>query len=185
MGAGRLEAVSQNLTEFAARVARIEQNIASARQLLFVGVDEVYSMPRRDRNPKVSRGRVLLGKLMSPLTFVAALAMGALAHGAGQVLRYHVQGLADLNANPDVDMMVQTALGLAIALVAGLALGMSSKIATALKAVGVLGGVLFFHNAVHLWPQRFVPLTSEEWVNQIVSHTTEFSVMWRGATVPF
>jgi hypothetical protein len=180
-----LDAVSQNHTEFAARLARIEKNISSARQLLFVGVDEVYSMPRRDRKPRVSRGRALLGRLLSPLGYVAALAVGAVAHGVGQVLRFHVQGLADLNANPDVDMMVQTVLGLAIALVAGFALGMKSKIATTLKAVGVLCGVLFFHNAVHMWPQRFVALTSEEWVGQIVSHTTEFSVMWRGATVPF
>ena len=42
MGAGRMDATSQNHLDFAARVARIQGNIASAQQLLFVGADEVY-----------------------------------------------------------------------------------------------------------------------------------------------
>jgi hypothetical protein len=35
---------------------------------------------------------------------------------------------------------------------------------------------------VHIWPRHFAALTSELWVNQMVTHTKAFSLMWRGIT---
>ena len=175
-----MDAISQNHLEFAARLARIEKSVASARQLLFVGVDEVYWMPRRDRRARPSRGRAFLGNLLYPVSLVAAVALGALSHGLGQVVRFHVQGMPDRAANPDIEMLVQIILGIVLSMVLGLALGLNSKAFTALKSVGVVLGLLLFHNAVHLWPRPFAQVTSEIWVNQIVSHTKVYSLVWRG-----
>ena len=175
-----MNAISQNHMEFAARIARIERNVASSRQLLFVGVDEVYSMPRRDRKPKPSRGKAFLGNLMYPVSLVAAVALGAVSHGLGQIARFHIQGMPDRAANPDIEMLVQITLGIFISVVLGLVLRLNSKAFLTLKSVGVVLGLLLFHNAVHLWPRHFVQATSEIWVNQIVSQTKLYSVVWRG-----
>ena len=175
-----MQAISQNHSDFAARLARIERNIASSTQLLFVGVDEVYQMPRRDRKPKPSRGRVLVSNVLYPVSMVAAVALGAVSHALGQVARYQVQGMPDLKANPDIESLVQIILGIIISMVLGYFLGLNSRAFTTLKSTGVVIGVLFMHNAVHLYPKLFAALTSEIWVNQIVQHTKLYSIMWRG-----
>lgn len=180
-----MDAVSQNHLDFTARVARIKLNIASSRQLLFVGVDEVYSMPRRDRKAKASRGRAMLGNLLYPLSMAAAVALGLLSHGLGQVVRYHVQGKPDLKANPDIEMLVQVVVGIALAMGLGYALRLNATAFMTLKSVGVVLGTLLFHNAVHLWPRHFATLTSELWVNQVVSQSKAYSLMWRGISFVF
>lgn len=174
-----MDAASQNHLDFVARLARVKHNLASSRQLLFVGVDEVYSMPRRDRKPRPSTVKALLGNVMYPVSMVAALALGALSHGLGQVARFHVQVMPDA-ASPDIEMLVQVMLGIVIAMVLGLALRLNSTAFTMLKSVGVVLGLLMFQNAVHLWPRHFAALTSEPWVTQIISHTKPFSILWRG-----
>lgn len=177
-----MTAISQNHLEFAARLARIEQNIAGSRQLLFVGVDEVYSLKRRDRKPKPSRGRVVFGNLWHPVSLVLPVALGILSHGIGQVLRFHVQGMQAAAANPDVEMLVQIVLGFAIVTVLGYVLRSHNRAVTTLKSAGVVLGLLFFHNAVHLWPLAFAKVTSALWVNDIVADTKPYSLLWRGIT---
>ena len=177
-----MDATSQNHLDFAARVARIQSNIAGAQQLLFVGADEVYSMPRRDRKPKVSRLRALMGKLLYPVSIVVAVALGIAAHGVGQVARFYVQGLPDLKANPDTEMLVQMIVGIVVSMFLGFAFGLNTKAFTTLKSVGVVIGILIFHNFVHLWPQQFAALTSEQWVDQVVSTTNGSSILWRGVS---
>ncbi len=175
-----MQAISQNHSDFAARLARIERNIASSTQLLFVGVDEVYQMPRRDRKPKPSRGMVLIGNILYPVSMTAAVALGAVSHAVGQVARYHVQGMPNLKANPDVESLVQIVVGIVISMLLGYFLGLNSRAFTTLKSTGVVLGALFIHNAVHLYPKFFAMVTSEIWVNQIVSHTKLYSILWRG-----
>jgi hypothetical protein len=177
-----MDAMTENHLDFAARIARIEKGVSSATQLLYVGVDEVYAMPRRDRRPKPSQGKVLITNVLYPVSLVAAVILGAVSHGIGQVARFYVSGVPDLKANPDVEMLVQIILGVAISMVLGFALGLNSRAFTTLKSIGVICGMLFFHNAVHIWPRHFAALTSELWVNQMVTHTKEFSLMWRGIT---
>lgn len=175
-----MNAISQNHMDFAARVARIETAIANSTQMLFVGVDEAYVMPRRDRKVKRSPSRAFIGNLLYPVSLVAAVVLGAVAHGLGQVVRFHVQGLPDLHANPDIETLVQIILGIVIAMVIGTALGLNAKAFMTLKSVGVVVGVLFGHNAVHLWPKLFAALTSEMWVSQVVTQSKLFTLMWRG-----
>ncbi|MEO8242969.1 MAG: hypothetical protein ABI832_11680 [bacterium] len=175
-----MTAMSQNHADFAARLARVQRNADSATQMLFVGVDEAYQMPRRERKARRSRGATLLHNILYPFSLVAAVALGTVSHGIGQVARYQVQGLPDLKANPDIEMLVQVILGISISMLLGYALRLHSKSFTTLKSTGVVIGVLFFHNAVHLYPQEFAAVTSEMWVNQLVHHTLPYSMLWRG-----
>ena len=177
-----MDAASENHLDFAERVKRIEKMRASAQQLLWVGVDEVYAMPCRSRTPKRSRGRTILANLMYPLSMVVAVALGTLSHAIGQVARFHVQGMPDPSANPDVEMLVQIVVGVVISIVLGFFLKLNNHTFTTLKSVGVVLGLLFFHNAVHLWPKAFASATSVLWVNDIVTHTKPGSLMWRGIT---
>ena len=175
-------AITDNHMDFAARIARIEKSGSGATQTLYVGVDEVYAVPRRERKAKASAGRVLLSNFLYPVSLVAAVVLGAVSHGIGQVMRFHIQGVPDLKANPDVEMLVQIILGIVISMVLGFALGLNSRAFTTLKSFGVICGMFFFHNAVHLWPRHFAGVTSELWVNQMVTHTKAYSLMWRGIT---
>ncbi len=181
-GVQHLDALSQSQSqlEFSERISRIAKHANSGKQLLFVGVDEVYAMPRRDRKAKRSTIGTMVGNILSPFVMIAALSLGALSQAIGQVARFHVLGLLDLNANPDVDMAVQFILGMGISMLLGYVLLLNSRGLTVVKALGVCIGVLGYHNAVHLWPQEFAKVTSDLWVNQILSHTQMYSIVWRG-----
>ena len=180
-----MQALSPNHSDFLARAARVEQNLAGARQLLWVGVDEVYSMPRRERTLQVSGFRAFVGNAMYPVSMVAAVVLGAVSHCIGQIARFHVQGLPDLKANPDIETLTQVILGIVISIALGYVFRLQSKSFTTLKSAGAVIGVLFMHNAVHLYPKLFAQATSALWVNQIISHTAPHSMLWRGISFVF
>ena len=180
-----MQALSSNQADFADRLARIEQNIADARQLLWVGVDEVYSLPLRVRKARVTGFQALLQNAMYPLAMVAAVVLGAVSHCIGQIVRFRVQGLPDLNANPDIEMLGQVILGIAISMILGYVFRLHSRSFMSLKSTGVVFGVLFMHNAVHLYPAVFARLTSAMWTNQVISHTQPHSMLWRGISFVF
>jgi hypothetical protein len=119
---------------------------------------------------------------MYPISLVAAVALGAFSHTLGLILRFQVQGLPDLKANPDIEMTVQIILGFSISIILGYFLGLRSSTYTLLKVAGVVLGMLSMHNAVHAYPGLFKPVTSALWVNQVVTHTHPHSVYFRGIT---
>ena len=180
-----MQAISTNHSDFVARAARVEKNVTEARQLLWVGVDEVYSMPKRERKAQITGLRAVLTNAMYPVSMVAAVVLGAASHCIGQIARFHAQGLPNLNANPDIETLGQVILGIVIALALGYVFGLHSKTFTTLKSTGVVIGVLFMHNAVHLYPRVFAAATSGLWVNQVVSHTQPHSMLWRGISFVF
>jgi len=180
-----MDAISHNHTDFAARLARIERQSAASIQLLYVGVDEVHVMPRGNRKPRQTRGQALAGNLLYPFSMAAAVALGAVSHAVGQVVRFHVEGLPDLKANPDIETLVQIILGIVISMGLGYSLGLNSKAFLSLKSAGVVAGVLLGHNAVHAMPKLFASVTSEMWVNLVVTTTPAHSIVWRGISFVF
>ena len=180
-----MSALTPNHSDFLARAARVEKNIAGARQLLWVGVDEVYSMPRRERKAHVTGFGALVQNAAYPVSTLAAVILGAVSHAIGQIGRYHVQGLSNQAANPDIETLAQIILGIVIAMALGYVFRLHSKSFTTLKSMGVVLGVLFMHNAVHLYPKVFAVLTSPMWVNQVVSQTEAHSMLWRGISFVF
>ena len=160
-----MNAISQNHSDFADRVARIEQQSAASVQLLFVGVDEVYVMPRGNRKPRASRGQLVFGNLLYPLSIVSAVILGAVSHMIGQVMRFHIQGLPDLKANPDIETLVQICVGIAISVVLGYGMGLGSKAflltSPAPQAIAFIGiewvsGLLWFLGKTYAFVFLFV-----------------------------
>ena len=184
-GAFTVAIVAQGQAEFAERIARINSGAAASKQLLFVGVDEVYKMPLRVRVIKERGVVVLFRNAMYPISLFMAVGLGAVSQGLGQIARYHMTGAAAMIYNPDVEMLVQAIVGFAIAMVIGAFIGLRSNTFTPLKLAGSVLGVMFLHNAVHMFPAFFAMLASKLWVSQIVSHTTAHSVLWRGICFPF
>ena len=166
--------------DFALRLKRIEANARARTQRLFVGEDESYIVPRRTYVVQRTGIAGLLGNAMYPVSMVLAVLLGLIAHAAGMIMRFYVQGLPDWKANPDLEMLKQLVMGYALAMVFGYLIGLRSSTLTPLKSLGAALGVLFFHNAVHLYPQVFARMTSALWVSQMIAHTHAHSLLWRG-----
>ena len=166
--------------DFSLRLKRIEASAKARTQRLFVGEDESYLVPRRTFVVQQSGMAGMLGNAAYPISMVLAVLLGIAAHASGMVMRFYVQGLINWKANPDLEMLEQLVLGYALAMVFGYLLGLRSSTLTPLKSLGAALGVLFFHNAVHLYPQGFARLTSELWVSQMLAHTHAHSMLWRG-----
>jgi hypothetical protein len=179
-----MEISTENHLDFAARVRRIEDMRASARQILFVGADEVYSVPRRDKTTNTAPRRAALGLITYPFSVLLAVGLGLGAHGMGQIARFHVVGLPDPTWSAEAEMLSQVVVGMVVAMVLGWVLHLTSHVHVTLKALGVVLGVLFFHNAVHLWPEAFAAATSEVWLQDVLAHSTPQSLAWRGVTYP-
>lgn len=175
-----MNAESEQQIEFQSRLQRISQRATS--QTLFVGSDEVYQLARRERSAK-RRGP--LAKAFYPVLVLLALALGALGHAGGMLARFHICGLTGWSERPDLDMLVQLAVGFAVAMVLGCLIGLRLTRQMLVKLAGSGMGVLFFHNAVHLYPAVFGKLTSAMWVSQVIGTTKAQSLLWMGISFPF
>lgn len=181
MGAkAQMQAISTTHHDFSLRLKRIEASSIARTQRVFVGEDESYILPRHVWKVRRSGLGALIGNAAYPISMVIAVLLGITAHAMGMILRFYLQGLTDWKASPDIEMLKQLVLGYALAMVFGYLLGLRSSVLTPLKSLGVATGVLFFHNAVHLYPQVFAKLTSALWVAQMIDHTKVHSVLWRG-----
>lgn len=177
--------MSPSQIEFNKRIARISSGAVASKQLLFVGMDEVYLLPKREHMAKREGFGDLLGKAMYPVLLLMAVALGGVSHASGQVMRYHLLGMPEQGGNPDIEMAAQLVIGFCIAMVLGYGIGLRARAFMALQLLGAALGVLFFHNAVHLWPGVFAALCSQSWVDRIVTLTAPHSMLWRGIGVVF
>ena len=175
-----MKAISNTHQDFSLRLKRIEASSVARTQRVFVGEDESYIVPRHVWKVKKSGLAALIGNAAYPLSMVLAVLLGIAAHALGMILRFYLQGLPDWKANPDLEMLEQVILGYALAMVFGYLLGLRNSVLTPLKSAGAALGVLFFHNAVHLYPQIFAKLTSELWVSQLIAHSKAHALLWRG-----
>lgn len=180
-----MQGISDTHYDFSVRLNRIKATAAARTQRVFVGEDESYVVPRRDWKVKRSGLAVLLGNAAYPLSMVIALLLGVAAQGLGMVIRFWVEGLRDWSANPDMEMIKQLVPGYVLAVVLGYMIGLRSTTLTSLKLLGAALGVLFFHNAVHLYPAVFAKLTSPLWVSQLMAHSKAHSMLWRGISFIF
>lgn len=177
--------MSPQQLEFSARIARINAGAAHTRTTVYVGVDDAFSFVPKAR---VVRGEGLAGTLQNagyPLSFAASVLIGIVAHAVTVWFRFKLTGMPDPAADPTTEMGVMLALGFTVALVAGYILGLSSRETMPMKSLGVVLGMLFFHNAVHAWPQAFEQAFTKVWVNHIVTSTEAQSLLFRGISFTF
>lgn len=164
-----MDARTESQQDFAARLQRIAANSAGEQQLVYVGVDEVYAVPRGQRQARVSAARRLVGRLMRPLGLVLAFLIGMAGYAAAAVLLFQIRGLDQPVGGLVWELGTQLGTGLAMALGVGVVLqGLRGKL-LATQALGVGGGALVLPTAVQLWPAVFESLTSASWVAKVVS----------------
>lgn len=171
--------------EFTARLARIEAAAGGRKTTLYVGPDEHYVFDRPERSRRRSGVIAVLMNASYPLSMVLAFGLGVLAFAIGRCIRFHLTGVAEAPPDPDTEMLLQLGTGLAIAAVMGAVDQMKAFEYMIAKSLGVVAGLLAFHNLVHLYPDLFKVLFSPIWVTKTVTTTEPFSLLWRGISFTF
>ena len=169
---------------FQRRLKRLTDGEAP-RNVLWVGTDEYFEIPAKAKKRSPRGLAALVANAVYPVSVLAAVGLGVVAHGLVLMMRYQIQGLPDPKANPDIEMGAQLAMAFALSMVLGHFVGLRTKNFTSLKSLGAALGLLFFHNLVHLYPQAFDVLFSKSWVNYMVQHTHAHSMVWRGISFVF
>jgi predicted DNA-binding transcriptional regulator len=175
--------MSAQQSEFAARIARIEQGIGSSKTTLYVGLDETYAVKYRQRGQS---GKFQMAHNAAyPLTILLAFAVGVLSNAIARLAAFLSQGLPDGGTNLDYLMMMDFVTAMMLSLVIGACLGMNIRNFMAARSLGIVAGMLGLHNAVHLWPDLFARVYSTPWVGYILSTTEPRSLLWRGVSFVF
>lgn len=170
--------------EFLARLARIESGVGSSKSTLFVGLNETILVDNKAKAKVLKKAIAVPQKRLGLLEAVLCIVLGSVSLIFGLYIRFTLTGSADPWGSPDVEMAINGSLGMAIALFLGYFLRMPLLKMAPICAVGVMAGVVAYHNLVHFYPEKFAAMFSPAWVEQIVTATVANSVIWRGASFP-
>lgn len=181
---GGRSVISPQKAEFQERIARIAAGQGSTRATVFVGQDFTFSYQPQNRRRKPGLAEVLRNAGYS-LSFPFCLAIGFLSHALQCYARWITLGVPQEPANIDVDMAVVAAASSSIAILLTHLLGLRDRGLLVPKVLGVGGGMLFFHNLVHAYPDFFDQVFSPIWVAKITSMTEASSLYFRGVSFPF
>lgn len=171
--------------EFAKRLARIEAGAARPRATIFVGPDEAYEIDRTRHRRRRSPLATLIGNALYPLSFLLAFVLGGLGYGLARYIRFHLTGVNDTPLDPDIEMLVDLAMGLVCTVLVSQVDRMRAPEQKVAKALGVIICLLTFHNLVHEFPEFFTGLFSKLWVTTIIASTEPHSLLWRGISFTF
>lgn len=168
--------------EFLARLSRIEAGVGSSKSTLYVGLDETYQVDSK-ASAKLKKGiEKQPAKPLGIFGMVLSAGLGAVALVVALYLRFAITGEAGPLGNTDAAMVTNGGIGLAVAFFSGYMLKMPMLKFVPISAVGVLAGLVSFHNLVHIYPSQFANVFSPTWVDQVVSATEANTIIWRGET---
>lgn len=176
-------AMSAHHTEFQARLARIQAGQGFTKATVYVGMESAFTYVPSNRR-RAGMGQVARNAGFA-LSFPMTLLVGFLSYGLERYAALVFGGLPDPNSNPDIVMVQIAATAFGIAVVATHLMGLRDRGLLIAKILGVAGGMLFFHNLVHLWPSVFDHIYSPIWVAKVVSETEPHSLLWRGVSFRF
>lgn len=169
-------------TEFLARLARIESGTASSKSTLFVGLDETILVNHKANAKLLKKANAVPQKRLGPLETLLCVLLGVFSLALGLYIRFSITGSGSPLASPDIEMAINGGLGLAITLFSGYFLRMPLLKMLPVGAVGVMAGVVAFHNLVHFYPEKFAEMFSPIWVEQVITTTDANSILWRGVS---
>jgi hypothetical protein len=168
--------------EFTARLARIDAGTGSSKTTLYVGVEGTVLASSKN-NAKLRKQAIAVPARPLGLFGVAGSALfGAVALGMALYLRFAITGQAGPLDNTDLTMAINGGAALAIALFCGSLVKMPMVKYTAAAILGVVAGLVGYHNLVHVYPGQFATMFSPVWVEQVVTATPAHSIIWRGQT---
>jgi hypothetical protein len=168
--------------EFLSRLARIEAGTGSSKSTLFVGLDETILVNNK-ANAKLKKQAVAAPqKKLGPMEILFWVVMGLVAFALARYLRFYFGGDGYPLANPDMEMALNGGTGLIIVLFTGFMLKMPMLKIIPISGLGVMAGVVAFHNLVHFYPTKFAEVFSPLWVEHVVATTDPHSIIWRGVS---
>lgn len=168
--------------EFLARLRRIESGTGSSKTTLYVGVDGTIPASSKLSSKLKKQIDAAPAKPLGLFAALMSVAFGLLALCAALYLRFLVTGNAGTLDNSDMTMALNGGAAILIALFCGFMVKMPLLKFAPISAVGVLAGVVGFHNLVHVYPAQFANMFSPVWVEQVVTSTPANSIIWRGQT---
>lgn len=169
-------------TEFLARLARIESGAGSSKTTLFVGLDETILVNNKANAKMLKKAAAVPQKRLGPLEMLLCLVLGVFSLVLGLYFRFSITGNTNEIGSPDVNMAINGGIGLAIMLLIGYFLRFPLLKMIPVGTLGVLAGLVAFHNLVHFYPEKFAELFSPVWVEQVVTTTAANSIIWRGVS---
>lgn len=169
-------------SEFHARLARIESGAASSKTTLYVGMDETILVNNKANARLLKKATAVPQKRLGLMELLLCIVLGVFSLVLGLYIRFSITGSADPLGSPDMEMMINGGLGLAITLFSGYFLRMPLLKMFPVGAVGVMAGVMAFHNLVHIYPEKFAEMFSPIWVEHVITATDANSIIWRGVS---
>ncbi len=170
--------------DFDARIARITSGKASSKSTLYVGLDEIYHVSYSGRG-KPSSAATAVNNFLFPFYVMIAMGFGIVAFGIASWVRFRFVGLSAGSGDPMTEMAIQAGAALAAAIVLNIVLPFRSRPLKVAMAIGAISTTVFFHNAVHLYPETFARVFSPDWVEVIQATTKPQSVLWQGRSYTF
>lgn len=164
-------------SDYAARLARVQSGGLGCSRTIFVGIDEAYYIPARDR-PKPRGSGSLLINLGYPLGLVLAHCLGLIADAAGRLLRFGL--MPQFQPEAASAMLINAGLGIALGFLLAKLCRLKTRQHRVLLVIGVLLGGMTLHNLVHAAPQVFDRLFSPLWVAEVLHSTQPQSLQLRG-----
>ena len=168
--------------EFLSRLSRIEAGTGSSKSTLYVGVDGTVMASTKDSAKLKKQAAAKKPQPLGVFAAILSIGFGIAAVGTALYLRFAATGETGLMNNSDLTMATNGSLAFAIALFGGFLLRMPLLKYVPVSVVGVMVGVVGFHNLVHVYPTQFANLFSPVWVEQVVAATPANSIIWRGQT---
>jgi len=165
--------------DFRNRIERIQAGAGSTKATVFVGQDLRFSYVPKNRQQAGSAGDVARNALFV-LVFPLSILVGVLSHVLYLYADFVISGLPRAPENITVEMVKVALSGSSIAILLSHVLGLRDRALLLPKLGGVVLGMLFFHNAVHLYPEVFDAVFSPLWVAKITAMTEPHSILFRG-----
>jgi len=171
-------------SDFQDRIARIAAGQGCTKATVFVGQDFRFDYTPRSRRKAQALGGTVrnAGQV---LMFPVGLAAGFLSHVVERYVHWIFAGVSEQVANVDMEMLRIAAAGMALAIVLTHLVGLRDRSLLVPKILGVVLGMLFFHNFVHAYPGLFEQVFSPLWVAKVTAVTEPASLYFRGVSFTF
>jgi hypothetical protein len=181
-GRGRA-AMSAQMTAFRERLARIEAGEGCTMTTVFVGGDLSFSYDPKGRRTRRTASKI--SNVAQVLSVPLAILSGVAGNLGQRYSDYILNGLPTVPESPEVDMAIVAVTSAAIAILLAHLLGLRDRSLLVPKLIGVAVGMIFLHNAVHVWPATFDAAFSPMWTSHMTAMTEPSSLFIRGISIRF
>lgn len=163
--------------EFHSRIARIQD----PRNMSYLDPETGIVIPKKLNNSNAGLRGTFFGL---PVALILSVLVGVLAVVISRYVRFALLGMDDAEANPDVALGMDLALGTAAILALKSFLKLEGRLQGVTQAIALVAAVGLLHNAVWMFPDTFATIYSADYVAMVQGTTEPNSLLFRGASIP-